>query len=258
MAKLLATTVTGVMNVSSTTNSANYVTTAGLDVLGVANSAQNTVAFHADGGLILAKSNLNFNNTATVTIAATANGTGQVNVAFTAIGGGSQGATGLQGIQGTTGAGTQGTTGAGTQGATGIQGLQGATGAGQKMINFIISGGGVLITTGAANTAQSKGVIEVGAQITIADWDIYANTGPANANIVVDVYTGTYSAYPDSVILISGTNPPRLDRQAKNTSASITGWSSGVIAAGNVIEFRVNSAVTPANTNQVTVSLGFT
>lgn len=84
MAKLLATTVTGIMNVSSTTNSANYVTTAGLDVMAVANAAQNSVATFANGTIVLNKANLNFNNTATINVSAVANGTGQVNVSFTA------------------------------------------------------------------------------------------------------------------------------------------------------------------------------
>ena len=178
-------------------------------------------------------------------------------------GSGSQGTTGIQGftgIQGPSGTGSQGTTGAqGIQGTTGsgTQGATGAQGAGQRGVSFIISGGGAVITTGAANTAQSKGVVEMTSGATISGWNLYANTGPANANIIVDVWTASYTDYPNTMYMISGTKPPRLDRQAKNTSADITGWTSGVIAAGNVIEFRVNSAVTPANTNQVTVVLEY-
>jgi hypothetical protein len=54
--------------------------------------------------------------------------------------------------------------------------------------------------------------------------------------------------------MISGTNPPRLATAQQNSSADITGWSSGVIAAGNVIQFRVNSSATPT-VETVTVAL---
>ena len=48
------------------------------------NAAANTVAVYANGVLVLANADLNFNNTATVNVFATANGTGQVNISFTA------------------------------------------------------------------------------------------------------------------------------------------------------------------------------
>jgi hypothetical protein len=47
------------------------------------NSAANTVATYANGTLTLANADLNFNNTATVNVSTTANGTGQVNIGFT-------------------------------------------------------------------------------------------------------------------------------------------------------------------------------
>jgi hypothetical protein len=45
-------------------------------------AAANTVATFANGTLVLAAANLNFNNTATVNVSAAANGTTQSNVAF--------------------------------------------------------------------------------------------------------------------------------------------------------------------------------
>src|ERR1017187_4923196 len=48
------------------------------------NAAANTVAVYANGILVLANADLNFNNTATVNVFATANGIGQVNISFTA------------------------------------------------------------------------------------------------------------------------------------------------------------------------------
>lgn len=46
------------------------------------NAASNTVATYANGNLILAAANLNFNNSATVNVSITANGTNQTNIAF--------------------------------------------------------------------------------------------------------------------------------------------------------------------------------
>ena len=50
---------------------------------GQANAASNTVATFANGTLVLARGNLNFNNTATVNISVAANGAIQSNVSFT-------------------------------------------------------------------------------------------------------------------------------------------------------------------------------
>ena len=177
-------------------------------------------------------------------------------------GSGSQGATGLQGIQGTTG--LQGLTGPqGIQGTTGLQGLQGAQGtqgvqgvAGPRTLNFIIDGGGAIIATGTTEAAQSKGYVYMSQPCNIAGWAIMSDANSASATIKVDIWTaqGTVAQFTNEV-MISGTNPPRLDTARINTSATITGWSSGVIQAGNVIQFRVNSSPAVVNANSVTVAL---
>jgi hypothetical protein len=59
-----------------------FLTNTNIDVFATAVSAANTVATFANGTLVLANANLNFNNTATVNISVTANGTTQTNVAF--------------------------------------------------------------------------------------------------------------------------------------------------------------------------------
>ena len=46
------------------------------------NSAANTVATFANGQLVLANANLNFNNTSTINVVSSANGTTQANIAF--------------------------------------------------------------------------------------------------------------------------------------------------------------------------------
>lgn len=167
--------------------------------------------------------------------------------------------TGPQGAQGATGAGTQGATG--TQGASGTNGSQGTTGAqgatgvqgigGPRTLNIYIDGGGAVITTGSTEDAQSKGQLILSQAANITGWTILGNTSGV---IVVDVYSCTYSAFPTEV-LISGSNPPRLASAAKNTGL-ITGWATGAIAAGNVVEFRVNSSSTPTvGTATVALSL---
>jgi hypothetical protein len=165
---------------------------------------------------------------------------------------GIQGATGAgtQGVQGTTGIqgnlGTQGTTGAGTQGVqgttgTGTQGVQGTTGAaGPRTLNFLISGGGAAITTGATEAAQTKGYIYTSQNLVIDSWSLLSN---ASGTIVVDIWTGTYSAFPTLVLASSTTQRPRLSAASKNT-ASNSGMTITNIAAGNVIQFRVNSVAT--------------
>jgi len=48
----------------------------------VAAAAANTVSVYSNGALVLSNADLNFNNTATINVALTANGTTQANVAF--------------------------------------------------------------------------------------------------------------------------------------------------------------------------------
>lgn len=62
----------------------NVVVSFSLATANIANAAANTVASFANGNIVLAAANLNFNNTATVNVSLTANGNAQVNVAFTA------------------------------------------------------------------------------------------------------------------------------------------------------------------------------
>jgi hypothetical protein len=167
---------------------------------------------------------------------------------------GAQGTNGTQGPQGTTGTGVQGATGTqGTDGAQGVQGItgtgtQGATGAvAPRTINYVISGGGGTITTGASEAAQSKGYLYTSQQLVIDSWSLLANT---SGSIKIDIWTGTYGSFP-TMVLASGTNPPQLATSQKNTGSN-SGFGTTVINAGNLIQFRVNSAVT-VSVEQVTV-----
>ena len=61
---------------------ANTANTNALNAYAQANTSGNTVWIYANGTSVLSKSNINFNNTATVNVSATANGTTQSNIAF--------------------------------------------------------------------------------------------------------------------------------------------------------------------------------
>lgn len=128
-------------------------------------AAANTVATFANGSLILAGANVNFNNTATVNVAVTANGTTQANIAFSVntSNSGVIGATGPAGIAGSAGAtGATGTGGAGATGATGTAGAAGATGpstainASASTVDYLLVG---VTSTGTNQTPQANSSI---------------------------------------------------------------------------------------------------
>lgn len=159
-------------------------------------------------------------------------------------GAGSQGAIGIQGFTG-----IQGSSGTGSQGIQGIQGIQGTTGTGAqgatgaigpRTISFLISGGGAVITTGATEDAQTKGYIYTSQTLVIDSWTLLSNT---SGTIIVDILTGTYGNFPTMVYASSTTQRPRIAGASKNTSSN-SGMTVTNILAGNVIQFRVNSAAT--------------
>jgi hypothetical protein len=154
---------------------------------------------------------------------------------------GRQGTQGIQGIQGVSGSGSQGT--------------QGLTGSGPKTINFIIDGGGAVITTGSTIAAQTRGYIGVTANSTIDSWTIVSDV---SGSIYVDLWKATYANFP-TMTLISGTEPPRLVTAQKNTDSTISSsWGNTSLVTGDILEFRVNNSLAVASVNTVTVILGLT
>ena len=156
--------------------------------------------------------------------------------------------------------GEQGVQGAGTQGSQGIQGsvlqgVQGITGSGPKTINYIIDGGGAVITTGATIAAQTRGYIGVTSNSTIDSWTL---VGDVSGSIYIDLWKATYTDFP-TMALISGTEPPRLVTAQKNTDSSISSsWGNTSLVTGDILEFRVNNSLAVASVNTVTVILGLT
>jgi len=109
------------------------------------------------------------------------------------------------------------------------------------VINFIIDGGGSAITVG------SKGHLEIPFAMTITGWTILANQ---SGSIVVDVNRSTYAGFP-TLTSIAGTELPTLSAAQKNRDLTLTTWTTS-IAAGDILEFEVDSAAT---VQRVTVAI---
>lgn len=103
-----------------------------------------------------------------------------------------------------------------------------------RTINFVIDGGGSVVATG------SKGFCMVDFAGTIQSWTIVADQ---SGSAVVDVKRATYSGFP-TTSSIAGTAKPTLSSAQKNQNTSLSGWGNTAIAAGDVLEFNVDSAAT--------------
>lgn len=110
-----------------------------------------------------------------------------------------------------------------------------------RTVNFIIDGGGAVITTG------SKGFVVIDFACTVLSWTIL---GDVTGSIVVDVNRSTYAGFP-SLTSIAGTELPTLTNAQKNQDLSLTTWTT-TLAAGDVLGFDVDSVT---SVTRVTVAL---
>jgi hypothetical protein len=102
-------------------------------------------------------------------------------------------------------------------------------------VNFIIDGGGGVITTGI------KGDLLIPFACTINSWTIL---GDQTGSIVVDVWKDTYANYPPTVAdTITGTEKPTLSSANKNQDLALSTWTT-TVAAGDILRFNVDSAAT--------------
>lgn len=102
-------------------------------------------------------------------------------------------------------------------------------------INFVIDGGGQVITTG------NKGYIVVDFAATILSATLLADQA---GSIVVDVWKDTYANFPPTdADSITASAPPTLSGAQKSQDTTLTGWTTS-IAAGEVLAFNVDSAST--------------
>jgi len=114
-----------------------------------------------------------------------------------------------------------------------------------RSLNFIIDGGGSVITTG------SKGNVMIDFSGTIDGWAIL---GDASGSITVDVSKSTYATFP-TFTASSGTSPS-LSSQQKNQRIGINWTGFTTVSANDIIRFAVSG--TPATVTTVTVALRIT
>lgn len=104
-------------------------------------------------------------------------------------------------------------------------------------ISFIVDGGGATIETG------NVGDVQVPYNCIITGWTMLADQ---TGNIVMDIMKDTYANFPPvHADVITGSQiKPRINSGIKNTTSTLTGWSSTTITAGDILRFNVASIST--------------
>lgn len=110
-----------------------------------------------------------------------------------------------------------------------------------RTLNFVIDGGGSVITTG------SKGYIVLDGDYTVTGWTILADQ---SGDIIVSVNRATYANFP-TFNNIDGSEPPTLATAQKAEDLSLGTWTT-TLSARDVLEFVVDSVTT---VTRVTVAL---
>jgi hypothetical protein len=100
----------------------------------------------------------------------------------------------------------------------------------------VITIGVTLSGNGGTISAGSKGYMFMPRAGTITSWTI---VGDVTGSIIIDVKRSTYAAFPTTTS-IAGSTLPTVTSAQKNTSSTLTGWSTS-LATGDIIEFVVNS-----------------
>ena len=107
-------------------------------------------------------------------------------------------------------------------------------------IEYIIDGGGALISTGA------KGQLTIPVAMTVTGWVL---TADQSGSAVVDVLRSTYAAFPTTAS-IAGSDKPTLATAQKNENLGpLSGWGSTALVAGDQLQFNVNSATSVTRLN---------
>ncbi len=107
-------------------------------------------------------------------------------------------------------------------------------------IEYIIDGGGSVITTGM------KGYLQIPFACTISQSTLLADQ---SGSIVVDVWKCTQAQFdagatrPVSTDKITASAPPTISSSTKAQDSTLTGWTTS-IAAGDILAFNVNSVTT--------------
>lgn len=107
---------------------------------------------------------------------------------------------------------------------------------GDRIVGAVLDGGGSVLTTGA-----KKAYVSIPLAGTITKWRILADV---SGSIVIDIWKALYANYPPTVAnTITASALPTVSSAIKNESSTLTGWTTSV-AAGDVLEFNINSVTT--------------
>ncbi len=124
-----------------------------------------------------------------------------------------------------------------------IRDIFGSTSGTIIVINFIIDGGGVVISAG------QKGHVVVPFNGTILSSTILADQ---SGSAVVDIWKDTYANFPPAdADSITASAPPTLSSATKAQDTTLTGWTTA-ITTGDVLAFNVDSCST---CTRLTISL---
>lgn len=113
-------------------------------------------------------------------------------------------------------------------------------------IQFIVDGGGSVITTGI------KGDIMVPFNCTVLGWDIVAD---ASGTIQVDIWKDTYTNFPPTVAdTITGTEKPALSSAQKNQDTALSSWTT-TLTRNDWLRINVDASPAPATVTRVTIAI---
>jgi len=113
-------------------------------------------------------------------------------------------------------------------------------------IEVILENGGAVLATGVF------GDVQIPAAGTITSWTLLADQ---TGSVVLDLWVDDYASFPPTVAdTITASAKPTLSSVTKNTSSTLTGWTTA-LAAGDVIRINVDSA---SAVTRLTLVLGVT
>lgn len=100
-------------------------------------------------------------------------------------------------------------------------------------VGFVVDNNGAVITTG------TKGYIRIPYSGTITAWTILSTV---SGSVQIDIKKCDYASYPTTTS-ITASAKPTLSSTDKNTSSTLTGWTTSV-TEGDVLEWVIDSATT--------------
>jgi hypothetical protein len=114
-------------------------------------------------------------------------------------------------------------------------------------INFLVDGGGSVITTGA------KGFIEIPFDCTINRWTMVSDQ---SCTATMDVNRQTFAAFDGSPpSIVGGSSVPTITAALKGQDTDISDWTSVLVTDGDILGFDVDSN---DNATRITIALQIT